>query len=58
MCFVVVLILIIFDFVYTDILVRKLSSTDSAQDTDYTGIFFCRKFYKTSEENPKNCENF
>ena len=24
----------------------------------FAGIFFCRKFYKTSEENPKNLESF
>ena len=31
----------LFDFMYTDILVKKkLISTDRAQDTDYAGIFF------------------
>ena len=31
---------IIFDFIYTDILVEKLILTDRAQDTDYAGMMF------------------
>ena len=37
---------IIFDFIYTDILFKKVISTDSARDTDYTGIFLVGSFIK------------
>ena len=49
---------IIFDFIYTDILVKKLISTDSARDTDYGGIFFVGNFIELVEKNTKNWENF
>ena len=44
---------IIFDFIYTDILVKELISTDIARDTDDVGVFFTWRFYKTSKENPE-----
>ena len=37
---------IIFDCIYTDILVKKLLSTDSDWDTDYAGIFFVESYIK------------
>ena len=37
---------IIFDFIYTDILFKKVISTGSARDTDYTGIFLVGSFIK------------
>ena len=37
---------ILFDCIYTDILVKKLLSTDSARDTGYAGIFFVGKYIK------------
>ena len=49
---------IIFDFIYTDVLVKKLISTDSARDTDYGGIFFVGNIIELVEKNTKNWENF
>ena len=37
---------LIFDCIYTDILVKKLLSTDSDWDTDYAGIFFVGSYIK------------
>ena len=44
---------IIFDCIYNDILVKKLLSTDSARDTDYTGIFFVGNYIKLVKKTQK-----
>ena len=48
-----VVLIIIFDFVYTDILVKKLLSSDSMRDTDYAGIFFVGSFIKLVKKMQK-----